>query len=222
MIYCIGDSFTFGAELPDSADGINPSKLAWPSLLSNMLGVEVANLGKQACSNSRIIKRTIDCVLVNKAELIVIAWSDPSRTDFLDDLGVFSVWPGRNTKRMEKSRSELVEKLTVMHNEKTDNWYQRSWLRQVILTQTFLKSNNQKYLMVQSHMSQWNNWNYKEHNKDLTSKIDYTYFVGWPYEGFTEWAHGTKEGPGGHFLEEGHNIIAHKIYAYIRNFGWFS
>ena len=222
MIYCIGDSFTFGAELPDALDGINPSKFAWPSLLGNMYNIECINLGKQACSNARILKRTMDVTLAKRASVIIIAWSDPNRTDYLDNDGVFSVWPGRNTTRMETHRIDITKKLTAMHNDKTDNWHQRAWLRQVILLQNFLTTHNQKYIMVQSHMSQWTNWNYKEQNQDLTQYIDETYFPGWPYEGFTEWAYGTKEGPNGHFLEEGHNIIAHKLYAHIGRFGWFS
>lgn len=222
MIYCIGDSFTFGAELPDSIDGENPSKFSWPALLGNMFQTETINLGKQACSNARIIKRAIDITLSKRAFLIIIAWSDPSRMDFLDNDGVFSIWPGRNTLRMEGSRADLVKKITSLHTDLTENWNQRQWLRQVLLLQNFLNNNNQKYIMVQSHMSQWTNWNYKDQNKDLTQHIDETYFPGWPYEGFTEWAYGTKEGPGGHFLEDGHNIIAQKLYAHIGRFGWFS
>ena len=222
MIYCVGDSFTFGAELPDALDNGKPSQFAWPSLLGNMLQVDYANYGKQGCSNDRIINRSIEIAFSKKASVIIVAWSDPSRIDFLDKDGVFSVWPGRNAMRIEPSRAEIVKHLTAMHNEKTDNWYQRHWLRQVILLQNFFRSHEQKYIMVQSHMSQWSNWNYRDQNKDLTQHIDDTYFAGWPYEGFTEWAYGTKEGPGGHFLEEGHNIIAHKLYAHIGRFGWFS
>lgn len=222
MIYCIGDSFTFGAELPDTMDGKSPSQLAWPELLGNMLGTTSVNLGKQACSNARILKRTLDVTLSKQADLIVIAWSDPNRVDFLDNDGVFSVWPGRNSQRMEKLRSDIAVRLTAMHTDKTDNWHQRAWLRNVILLQNFLVSNKQKYIMVQSHMSQWSNWNYKDQNLDLTQHIDAEFFPGWPYEGFTEWAYGTLEGPGGHFLEDGHNIIAHKLYAHIGRFGWFS
>ena len=31
MIYCIGDSFTYGAELPDAMNGAQSSKFAWPA-----------------------------------------------------------------------------------------------------------------------------------------------------------------------------------------------
>jgi len=188
-----------------------------------MLMHPTTNLGKQACSNLRIIKKTMSCVFRGDADLIIIAFTNPERTDFIDKQGVFSVWPGRNIQRLEYTRAKIINYINEIYVEgKTVNWYQRNWLRDVILLQNFLQQNNQKYIMVQSHMSQWNNYVFKDQNLDLTSKIDTTYFVGWPYDGFTEWAHGSKEGPGGHFLEDGHKIVAEKIYAYIGRFGWFS
>jgi hypothetical protein len=37
-----------------------------------------------------------------------------------------------------------------------------------------------------------------------------------------EWTYGTPRGPRGHFLEQGHEIVADKIYEYIRHLGWIS
>jgi len=41
--------------------------------------------------------------------------------------------------------------------------------------------------------------------------IDKDRFIGWPTEGIVEWVYGTPHGPGGHPLEQGHQIIANKI-----------
>jgi hypothetical protein len=35
-----------------------------------------------------------------------------------------------------------------------------------------------------------------------------------------DWTYNTPKGPGGHFLEEGHAIVADKIYEHIRSLGW--
>jgi hypothetical protein len=35
-----------------------------------------------------------------------------------------------------------------------------------------------------------------------------------------EWTYGSPQGPMGHFLEEGHAIVADKIYEHIRHLGW--
>jgi hypothetical protein len=37
-----------------------------------------------------------------------------------------------------------------------------------------------------------------------------------------EWTYRTPQGPGGHFLEQGHAIVADKIYEHIRNLSWIS
>ncbi len=63
MIYAIGDSFTYGDELPSQ-------EYAWPSILAAKLNLQVTNLGRPASGNSRIVKRTIDAV-IDKSELII-------------------------------------------------------------------------------------------------------------------------------------------------------
>jgi hypothetical protein len=59
-------------------------------------------------------------------------------------------------------------------------------------------------------------------NQDLLDQIDPTYYVGWPNQSMMEWTYGTPRGPRGHFLEQGHEIVADKIYEYIRHLGWIS
>ena len=59
-------------------------------------------------------------------------------------------------------------------------------------------------------------------NYILPKQIDTKYFVGWPNEGMTEWTHGCKLGPRGHFLEDGHKKVTAKLYEHIRHLGWLS
>jgi hypothetical protein len=53
---------------------------------------------------------------------------------------------------------------------------------------------------------------YYKDNQGYYELIDHTKFVGWPNDGMVEWAHDSPRGPGGHPLEQGHKLIAEKIY----------
>ena len=67
-----------------------------------------------------------------------------------------------------------------------------------------------------------NNIELRKKFSDLVEKIDTRYFVGWPNETMMDWAGTAPKGPRGHFLEEGHQRVADKIYEHIRNLGWLS
>jgi hypothetical protein len=110
MIYCIGDSFTYGEELS------NREQDAYPYVLSRMLETTVTNLGKPATGNYRMVKRTMDIVLTHKPELIVIGWSDPARQEFADDISIVDLWAGRNYRNMQNSsdhRRDLIKYMTA-------------------------------------------------------------------------------------------------------------
>ena len=53
LLYTIGDSFTYGEELP------TPSTQSWPALLSNKLNYDLINCGKPGTGNNYIIKTAI-------------------------------------------------------------------------------------------------------------------------------------------------------------------
>lgn len=219
MIYCIGDSFTAGSELPDTVDPERKkySELAWPTKLGQLINRPVINLGRQGCTNDRIIRRAQDCVWKNDADLIIIAWSRPNRLDLIDDYGVFSVWEGMESHFGSIHRREIIKLLTIIHNDKSDNWHLRKWYRQIILLQAFFKQCNQKYLMVQSHVTPQLNKLYWDKNIDLLEKIDTNFFIGWPFVGFNEWTLGISKMPQKHPTEQGHVVIAERINEAIKN-----
>ena len=59
-------------------------------------------------------------------------------------------------------------------------------------------------------------------NTTLTKKIRFTNYLGWPDQSMMEWTYGVAKGPNGHFLEDGHIIVANKIYEHIRHLNWVS
>ena len=223
MIYCIGDSFTFGAELPDAISGVNPSTLAWPAVLGRKLDRPVTNLGKQATGPNRAVKRAMDCVFKGDADIIIVAWPNPDRIEWADEDGIYDIWAGRNPGRVAERRLAMITKATDdWVQEKTDQWNYRRWLRTVILLQTFFKANNQKYIMLQTYLSRQYNMLYMDQEIELIKHIDKEYFLGWPDESMMEWTYRMPKGPWGHFLEQGHETVAEKVYEHIRNIGWVS
>ena len=53
--------------------------------------------------------------------------------------------------------------------------------------------------------------------KKWLDMLDTSRYLGYPDENFLDWTRNTALGKGGHFLEEGHRLIAEKMYEYIRN-----
>lgn len=216
MIYCIGDSFTYGEELP------NRGHDAWPAVLGRLLDRPVTNLGKPAAGNYRIVKRTMDSVFNGDAELVVIGWSDPARQEFGDELGITDVWAGRNYGHMQTCNDHRINLIKYMTAYDIPEYYYAKWLRQIILTQTFCRANNVPCLMFSAcNAEDWNR-NYMKNHKNLADRVEAQTYVGWPMSGSTEWAFGTPHGPGGHPLEPGHQQIAKQINEHIRNLGWLS
>jgi len=215
MIYCIGDSFTYGDELTD------PTQSAWPVLLGQLLDRPMINLGRSGSGTNRVVKRSMDCVYANDAELIVVAWPNFARIEFCDPYGIFDAWPGQNTDHLAlQERKTITKILTINHTNQMDVWSYRAWLRNIILLQNFFQANNQKYIMCQT--ASYNTEFPATNNQDLISHIDTKYYLDWQKAGICNWCEGVPIGPNHHPLEQGHEIIANKIYEYIRNFSWFS
>ncbi len=210
MIYCIGDSFTYGEELADRDQ-------AWPSVLGKKLDQPVTNWGKPATGNYRMVKRAMDAVFAG-ASMIVIGWSDPARQEFADDLGITDLWAGRDYSRIQTCNDHRINLIKYMTAYDVPGYYYAKWLRQIILTQTFCQANQIPCVMFSACNAESWNIDYMKKQQDhvhLTKHIRTDTYLGWPYSGSTEWTFGTPHGPGGHPLEQGHEIIAEKIYEHI-------
>lgn len=209
----VGDSFTYGEELADL-------KSAWPFLLGNKLGYEVINLAKPGAGNTRMVRYVIENA--KEVNLVIIAWSHFARWEWADQKGFYDIWPGCNPAPHESIapwRKYLIDHITWNYN---DNYLYRQYLINIILLQNYLKANNTQYLMLDS----FGNHQHKErknlNNKDLLDQIDPSYFIGWPTDSMMEWTHEVPQGPGKHFLEEGHSIVADKIFDYMEQLAWLS
>lgn len=210
-ILALGDSFTYGEELSDR-------HLSWPVLLASRLNATAENLGAPAASNDKIVRSLVEYTLDNTPDLVVIGWSSPGRMEFADSYGHYDVWPGYSGNLFIKDgmhwRKELVEYISRYHS---DEFFHRRFLGQVLLVQSHLKSLGIDYLM----MNVVNNNHYLKTEFDSLNnyieKVDTTKFIDFGIGGMLEWTYGCKLGPGGHFLEDGHAIVANKVYEHFRN-----
>lgn len=215
MIYAIGDSFTYGDELESQS-------LAWPSKLSKKLNKEIINQGKPATGNKRIVKRTIDAV-IEQSELIVIGWSDCNRQEFGDEIGIYDIWAGRNYRACQlEDPTHRINQIKYMTAYDNPEYYYANWLRQIILVQSMTKLYNIPCVMFIACGAHTSHKEYHQKFKKLVDAIDQSIFVDGMFNSVGEWTYGTPHGPNGHPLEQGHEIIANKIYEHIRNKCWIS
>ncbi len=210
MMHAIGDSFTYGDELPSQL-------LSWPSLLSSKLGKKIVNLGRPATGNHRMVKRGIDAV-IDKSELIIVGWSDCNRQEFADDIGIYDIWAGRNYKAFQlDDPTHRINQIKYMTAYNSPEYYYANWLRQIILVQSMCKLHNIPCAMFIACGAHNSHRLYHTKFSKLVNAIDHSIFVDGMFNSAVEWTYGTPHGPNGHPLEAGHQIIAEKIYEHIRN-----
>ena len=207
MLYTLGCSFTYGEELPD------PSTQSWPALLANKLGYTLDNQGQPGRGNSYIVRTAMEQVPQLKPKLVIVAWTSCGRMEFYSntDNAEFDIWAGcsRVWPKRYPEREELVKNITVHHSN--DQHQYRNWLRSVILLQDFFKLRNINYRFVSAFDNQTLNRLYMQKNQVYVDLIDTDKFIGWPFNGMSEWQGDCPRGPNGHPLELGHQRIADAI-----------
>jgi hypothetical protein len=215
-ILTVGDSFTYGEELVDRT-------LAWPWLLGNKISADVVNMARPGSGNKRMIRYVMEHISdSNPVDLIVVGWSSPGRMEFADEDGFFDIWPGYSGNMFlqhQPWRTKLLDYINRHHN---DEYLYRQYLLDVILLQSFLKDCGIKYVMCRAVGNEHYYNQYHHKDPKLVSLVNKDYFPGWPDTGMMEWTYGTEQGPNGHFLETGHEIVANQIYEHIRNLSWVS
>jgi hypothetical protein len=198
--------------------------VAWPHLLAKKLNYEIINLGCPGVGNANIMRTVIEHS--EEADIVIIAWSHFARMEIADENGIYDIWPGNAGNLFLGNlayRHELLKYINKHHN---DLYLYSQSLINIILLQSYLNQHNKKYLMLDSFNENYNQnlprEKLKQLTKHLVDKVNSKYYLGWPDESMMEWTYGCAKGPGGHFLEDGHKIVAEKINEYIRHLGWVS
>ena len=210
-ILAIGDSFTYGDELDDVTNG-------WAYLLAKKLQCQIINRGVCGSGNIKMVRSLVE-EKIDDYDLVVIAWSGFDRIEFADEYGVWESWPGSNKnvfripEKTTKFRGTVIDYINRYHDE--NYLYQQQYLVQVILAQSYLKYHQKNYIMLDAIINHKSPLRFDEKNQSLISKIDTDRFLGWPNESMQEWTQGVPLAPRLHFLEEGHMIVAEKIYDFL-------
>jgi len=212
----VGDSFTYGEELADLTS-------AWPVLLGNKLGYEVTNLAKPGSGNTRMVRHVVE--QVDNYDMVIIAWSHFGRFEMADEAGCYDIWPGCNNKAQYKLNSSWRwDQIDYFSRHHDDYYLYRQYLTNILLLQGFLTAHKKRYVMMDTF---GNNYDpnltismLREKNLDLMNKVHRRYFIGWPEETMMEWTYGCQQGEKGHFLEDGHTVIAEKIVKFMEQATW--
>ena len=205
-----GCSFTYGEELGD------PSTSSWPALVAKRLDVELVNLAKPAYSNDAILQDMVaqDINSTDYTDLVIICWTTYLRMQYVDQSGWFTLWPGReynkgnSFNKFDTLREQLTKYTAVLNNE---DWLYSRWLTQIVLMQDHLESLHAKYLFFSAFDNQQQYSKQSKIHARLLAKIKTDHFIGWPDQGFTEWAYPCELGPRMHPLEQGHSKVADKV-----------
>jgi len=201
MILTIGDSFTYGEELPDR------TSQAWPYLLAKKLDTTVTNLGKCGGSADRCFRVIINNLSRNKYKLVIVAWPFPHRIEAWDNISNSPVCTNQNS--VNSNLPWVDDWYKFSYNK--DHAFER-WSCQILALQSFLKQIKQDYLFLNVAGLQGDYDLYEKKLGHIWSNIDKTKYLGWPELGMIEFQGDCPIGPGGHPLELGHQRIAETIY----------
>ena len=114
-------------------------------------------------------------------------------------------------------RAQIIDYITMHHN---DDYLYRQYLMQIILTQSYLKQHNIPYIMMDAFGNHKAPQRSFPENSHIVSKVDTNHFIGWPNETMADWTVGLPQGPGGHFLDAGHTVVAEKLCKKLIEFGF--
>ena len=205
----LGDSFTYGQELSNLDH-------AWPARLATQLKADLTNLAHQGNSNPGICRQLLDyCTHPTRQtpDLVIIGWTLSRRQEFSDEFGIFNLWPGYAAFcNVRKERLPLLNYIDRNHNE--EFLEKTTWYHIVILVTSFLKMRKIPYVMLHCCSINLPEYYYS------TSLVDRSLFIAANENtGMVEWAQaaGCKFGPEHHFLEDGHRLVADKVYDFIQS-----
>lgn len=249
-ILVLGDSNTFGLELPDLPPylpnewgnecfdlskgkmvALAPSEMAWPALLGKLRDESVVNHSLVGGSNDRIFRRAMAETIELKYDLVICAWTTLARFDIMFKqkelpVTINSPWIFKNLPWLDDYMKHHYDGLHV---------FERA-IAQVIALQNHFKQLGQRYLFVDS-MPVWphsrntqqiylslNNLNANSDIHRLTDQyyanIDRAYYPGFPEKNLMTWTRNIPKAPNGHMSAAAHQLVAERLHRYLLEIGF--
>lgn len=220
-ILVLGDSTSFGSEMPDlpvmkfgyygnnykDTDGQHkfspPSTLAWPALLGRRIGAEVSNQSLVGGSNDRIFRLAMQQTLQHSWDLVICAWTAVDRFDLTD---------GERDLALSKSTHfdfSWIKEYVVDHWDPARA--DLNFVLKLIALQSYFAQRDQSYLFVKSTNIPLL---YSE-ARDLSLHLDLTYCVDWSGD-FYKWTEDIPRMPDRHLSERGHQRVAKIMHSHIK------
>jgi hypothetical protein len=227
-ILVIGDSNSFGLELPDVPATVTtelgneyfdnrvaqilplaPSQLAWPELLGKLQNTPVVNLSLIGGSNDRIFRMAMTETVDQQYSLVICAWTAMPRFDLFyqgKDLP-FTV----NSLVLLKRMPWLND--YIKHHYDDNHQFDKQFA-QVIALQNHFRTIGQKYLFINSCETWFYPGVFARLNK-FENLIQVKNYPGFPHEHMLTWTEHIPVCPGGHMSVDGHKYVAKKIHDYL-------
>lgn len=224
-ILVIGDSISFGLELSDlptrhaglfgkeywdsNAEALVPmttSRLAWPQLVATAMNQDLENLSQVGASNQRIHRLAVSQSLKKSYTLIICAWTTITRFEVAYQGQSCPVTAGN-------PKWDWVKNYYADHYD--ENLEIERFYANLLTLQSFFKQHNQSYLFVRAISD--NLKFQKPIIGQLSNLIDRTHCEFWneSMNEFCRKAH-VPFGPGSHFLEQGHQLVAERIINFLK------
>lgn len=203
QLLALGDSFTYGEELQDR-------NKCWAQQVADYFHLELDNQGIPGGSNQRVLRKLMMNSLEN-VSLVCIGWSHYDRFEASDELGNWCLWPGgKRSKYVEEAswRKILTDYIARHHNDDT---FYMNYLTYIVLVQSYLRQQKIPFIMMDAFGNHLDSRRTDTKFNVLLNQVDPTTFIGWPDSTMMDWAKNTPHGPGNHFLEEGHKIVADRV-----------
>jgi hypothetical protein len=228
MILATGCSHTYGDDLSNKLD-------AWPFLLADMMNSAVINLAMSGNSNTMITDQILSHTSKSNYDLVVIAWTYSDRETF---------WTTSDNHPVNFN-IQLLHSLYGNHYYFKDfgkllygYWMHelrslKHWLQQILMIQSWMKARDQHYVMLNSSYNRlqkflsndWMDFSFfhkmndsqiEESRQEITRYVDLIDQS--CYYGLIDYAiddQNFETGPTGHYLKQGHQDTAERIYRFI-------
>lgn len=217
-ILLVGDSYAYGSELKDSplTSWRDPGKISHPpsqfcfgSLYAKAVGQDIENYSLPGGSNDRTFRYVIEKSLEKKYDLIICVWTTLARMD-MTYMGVDMPITYANTEYFKDS-FPWFKQIYLNHHDPIKE--AQSWFAKLITLQSHFNLIKQNYVFMNSCIPASD---FKHIPKSKDRFIDRKKFIGYKDKSLMEWCSHLPQGAGGHFLEEGHELVAKKMLEFIK------